>query len=41
MQVEMRKKMEKQGGDSENQGENLSIAMEMTQNSNKNDKFKE
>ena len=33
--------VENQGGDAENQGENLSIAVEMTQKSNENDKFKE
>ena len=33
--------VENQGGDAENQGENVSIAVEMTQKSNENDKFKE
>ena len=33
--------MENQGGDAGNQVGNLSIAVEMTQNSNGNDKFKE
>ena len=33
--------MENQGADAENQGENLSIAVEMTLKSNENDKFKE
>ena len=33
--------MGNQGGDAGNQDANLSIAVEMTQNSNVNDKFKE
>ena len=33
--------MENQSGDTENQGGNLNITVEMTQNSHRNNKFKE
>ena len=39
--VKMQKNVGHQGSNAGNQSENLSIAVEITQNSNRNDKFKE
>ena len=39
--MEMQKNVENQDGDAGNQGGNLSIVVEITQNNYRNDKFKE